>query len=443
MLCSCSSPCVAVYSLSTIVTSASPPRSPSLELPPVVRRWLSSNHPTHTNVNHPVARHRRCHTTPHHNRNDIGCAEATKRRWKNTSIMLDSNVNRIKHLQQCYTWQVKPTPGQHGYAKYYNSIKEEDPPNEETGKELNEDNDEDFNSDDYEDCHKEEDCIQDEQLDEGYENYDEDPDEDSNEECDLECEDNGYDGDAEEYQDNIVELKGKDDDSNIPAPDQPEKPEEHKDGEGDHIMHVGNSDNGEMDHEENFCDEEDYDPDSYDKPEDTIDEDVWDPFPIVPQTQYSDYDDLAEEDVDKNGDYNEDYEVLDKNPNKEEDPEHEDRQLDQEYEGHEEGDDSKYKELDEELDIGDDASFSIDDEDEADKILVLVEDNATYEETSHKRRGNGPDQQSKGLGSDNNTKDDSTTSTKDLLPLLMEYTSFPPQEVINGTISQRFGKGKT
>eukprot|EP01018_Ginkgo_biloba_P017632 Gb_02073 [translate_table: standard] len=122
----------------------------------------------------------------------------------------------------------------------------------------------------------------------------------------------------ETLEEKIVKLKGKEDDSNIPTFDQPEKPEEHEDGGGDHIIHDDDVDDGEMDHEEKFCDEEDYDPDSYDKPKDTINEDVWDPFPIVPQTQYSGYDDLAREDVDKNDDHNDDYKGSDKNPNKEE-----------------------------------------------------------------------------------------------------------------------------
>eukprot|EP01018_Ginkgo_biloba_P038862 Gb_39114 [translate_table: standard] len=235
-------------------------------------------------------------------------------------------------------------------------IKEEDPLDEETDKESDEDNDENFDSDDYEDGHKEEDCIQDKQLDKGYEGYDEDPDEDSDEECNFECEDNGYDQDVKEdcedkdkeYQtkegfpelespptsdnkdkidetleDKIVKLKGKDDDSNIPTFDQLEKPEEHEDGRGDPIIHVDDVDDGEMDCKENFCDEEDYDPDSYDKPKDTINEVVWDPFPIVSQTQYFGYNDLVGEDVDENGDRNEDYEGSDKNPNKEEDPKYE------------------------------------------------------------------------------------------------------------------------
>eukprot|EP01018_Ginkgo_biloba_P011101 Gb_14138 [translate_table: standard] len=165
-------------------------------------------------------------------------------------------------------------------AKYYNSIKEEDPPDEEMDKESDEDNDGDFNSDNYEDCHKEEDYIHDKQLNEGYENYDKDPDEDSDEECDFESEDNGHDRDAEEdhedkdeedqveegfpeleppptsdnedktdetLEDNIVELKGKDDISNIPTSNQPKKPKEHEDGEGDHIIHVDDYDDGEMD----------------------------------------------------------------------------------------------------------------------------------------------------------------------------------------------------
>eukprot|EP01018_Ginkgo_biloba_P028172 Gb_21891 [translate_table: standard] len=128
---------------------------------------------------------------------------------------------------------------------------------------------------------------------------------------DLE-EDNDEDFDKEK----IVKLKGKEDDSNIPTFDQPENPEEHEDGGGDHIIHDDDVDDGGMDHEEKFCDEEDYDLDSYDKPKDIINEDVWDPFPIIQQTQYSGYDDLAREDVDKNDDHNEDYEGSDKNPNK-------------------------------------------------------------------------------------------------------------------------------
>eukprot|EP01018_Ginkgo_biloba_P010008 Gb_08993 [translate_table: standard] len=184
--------------------------------------------------------------------------------------------------------------------------KEGDPPDEEIDKESEEDNDEDFDSDDYEDCHGEEDCVPEKKLNKGYEEYDEDLDEDSDEEYDREYEDNDYDQDVEEdcedndkeYQieegfpelespptsdnkdkidetleEKIVKLKGKEDDSNIPTFDQPEKPEEHEDGGGDHIIHDDDVDDGEMDHEENFCDEEDYDLDSYDKPKDTINED--------------------------------------------------------------------------------------------------------------------------------------------------------------------------
>eukprot|EP01018_Ginkgo_biloba_P008915 Gb_12476 [translate_table: standard] len=196
-----------------------------------------------------------------------------------------------------------------------------------------------------------------------------------------------------------VKNLGKEDDSNIPTFDQPEKPEEHEDGGGDHIIHDDDVDDGEMDHEEKFCDEEDDDPDSYDKPKDTINEDVWDPFPIVPQTQYSGYDDLAREDVDKNDDHNEDYEGSDKNPNKEEDHKHEifgeenpnenpnediskrlegkenyskdedtnDKQLDQEYEG----DDLEYKEIDHEPNISDDEGFITNNKEETDKMFIL------------------------------------------------------------------------
>eukprot|EP01018_Ginkgo_biloba_P009077 Gb_38957 [translate_table: standard] len=66
-------------------------------------------------------------------------------------------------------------------------------------------------------------------------------------------------------------------------------------------------------------------------------------------------------------------------------------QPDQEYEGHKEGDDSEYKNLNKESDIGDDEGFSIDNKDETNILLVLIEDNPTYEETSPKGRGNGPD----------------------------------------------------
>eukprot|EP01018_Ginkgo_biloba_P030925 Gb_25712 [translate_table: standard] len=332
-------------------------------------------------------------------------------------------------------------------VKYYNNIKEEDPPDEEIDKESDEDNNEDFNSDDYEDCHKEEDCIQtgntkyeepdeevitkDEQFDEGYENYDEDY---SNK-------------DLEDHEDKDEEDHVKEGFPELESP----PPREHEDGEGDHIIHVDDSDNREMDHKENFCDEEDYDPDLYDKPEDAINKDV-----------------------DVNGDRNEDYEDLDKNPNKEEDAKHEvfeeeyysntnldedpnedigeqlegkencskdedtkDGQLDQEYEDHEEGNDSKYKEPDEEPNIGDNEGLSIDNKDETDKMFALVEDNPTYEETSPKGRSNDLDQQTKELGSDDNTKDDLVTSTKDLCPLLREYTCLPPQEAIDATFSQR------
>eukprot|EP01018_Ginkgo_biloba_P021885 Gb_29900 [translate_table: standard] len=92
----------------------------------------------------------------------------------------------------------------------------------------------------------------------------------------------------EMLEDNIVKLKGKEDESNIPTFNQPKNPEEHEDGGRDHIIQDDN-------------------------------EDVCDPFPIVPQTKYSGYDDLTREDVDKNDDHNEDYEGSDKNPNKEED----------------------------------------------------------------------------------------------------------------------------
>lgn len=76
-------------------------------------------------------------------------------------------------------------------AKYYHSIKEEDPLDENMDKESHVDNDEDFNNDEDEYFHKEEDCIRDEQLDEGYEIYDEDyysekySDEDLDEEYDF------------------------------------------------------------------------------------------------------------------------------------------------------------------------------------------------------------------------------------------------------------------
>jgi len=43
-------------------------------------------------------------------------------------------------------------------------------------------------------------------------------------------------------------LKGKYDDFTIPTSDQPKNPKEHKDGEGDHIIHDDDSNNGEMDH---------------------------------------------------------------------------------------------------------------------------------------------------------------------------------------------------
>eukprot|EP01018_Ginkgo_biloba_P020530 Gb_33559 [translate_table: standard] len=245
-----------------------------------------------------------------------------------------------------------------------------------------------------------------EQLDVGYENYDEDPDEDLDEECDFECEDNGYDRDVEEdcedkdeedqAEEGFPELKSP------PTSDNEDKlmrqkPKEHEDGEGDRIIH--------------------------------------DPFPIVPQTRYSSYDDFSREDVDEYGDRNEDFEDSDKNPNKEEDPKHEvfgkeyysdknpdvypndeigeqiegkedyfededtkDEELDQEYEGHKEGDDSKYKEPDEEPDIGDDEGFSTDYKDETDRMFIQVEDNPAYEETSPKGRGNGLDQQTRELG---------------------------------------------
>eukprot|EP01018_Ginkgo_biloba_P019017 Gb_26415 [translate_table: standard] len=209
----------------------------------------------------------------------------------------------------------------------------------------------------------------------------------------------------ETLEEKIVKLKGKEDDSNIPTFDQPEKPEEHEDGGGDHIIHDDDVDDGEMDHEEKNFDEEDYDPDSYDKPKDTINEDVWDPFPIVPQTQYSGYDDLAREDVDKNDDHNEDYEGSDNNSNKEENHKYEifgeeyyydknpdenpnedigerlegkencskeedtkDKQLDQEYEG----DDLEYKEIDQEPNISDDEGFITNNKEETDKMFILI-----------------------------------------------------------------------
>eukprot|EP01018_Ginkgo_biloba_P022219 Gb_20053 [translate_table: standard] len=206
---------------------------------------------------------------------------------------------------------------------------------------------------------------------------------------------------------NIVELKGKDDDSNILTADQTEKPKEHEDGEGDHIIHIDNL-----------------------------------------ESYYFGYDDLAKEDVDKNDDHNEDYEGSNKNPNKEEDHKNEifseeyyshknpdedpnedigkrlegkencskdedtkDKQLDQEYEG----DDSEYKEIDKELDISDDEGFSPDNKDETDKVFILVEVDPAYEETSLEGGGNGLDQQTKELGLDYKTKDDSMTSTKEAI----------------------------
>eukprot|EP01018_Ginkgo_biloba_P024458 Gb_38477 [translate_table: standard] len=201
----------------------------------------------------------------------------------------------------------------------WKSIKEKDVSNEETNKESEEDNKKDFGSDDYKNCHKEEDCIQDKQLDKGYEEYDEDPNEDSDEECDLEHGVNSYDKDVEEDHEGKDEKDQTEEDYPKLEPfDRPKKPEEHKDGEEDHIIHI---DNGEMDQAENFCDEADYDPYSYDKHEDTIDEEVWDPSLIIPQTQHSGYHDFDEEDGDKNGDHNKDYIDLDKNPKEDPNPE--------------------------------------------------------------------------------------------------------------------------
>eukprot|EP01018_Ginkgo_biloba_P039954 Gb_40398 [translate_table: standard] len=144
----------------------------------------------------------------------------------------------------------------------------------------------------WEKCYVEEDCEDNDkeyQTEEGFPELESPPTSDNKDKID------------ETLEEKIVKLKGKEDDSNIPTFDQPEKPEEHEDGGGDHIIHDDDVDDGEMDHEENFCDEEDYDLDSYDKPKDTINEDVWDPFPIVPQTQYSGYDDLAREDDHSDG----------------------------------------------------------------------------------------------------------------------------------------------
>eukprot|EP01018_Ginkgo_biloba_P018143 Gb_31114 [translate_table: standard] len=356
-------------------------------------------------------------------------------------------------------------------AKQYNNNKEEYSSNEETNKKSNEDNDEYFNTDDYEDCHKEEDCIQDKQLDKRYEEYDEDPDEDSDEKYDLECEDNNNDQDVEEdcedndkeYQteegfpelespptsdnknkidemleDKIVKLKGKEDDSNILTSNQPENLEEHEDGEGDHIIHINDFDDGEIDQEENFRDEEDYGLGSYEKHEDTINDKVWDPFPIIPQIEYSGYDDFVKEGMDENGDCNENYVDLDKNPNKEEDPKHE--VFGKEYSFDKNSDVYPNDEIGKQLKRKED--YSKENDMKNGQLNQEYEDNRTYEETSPKGKGNEPDHQIKELGLDDNTKDDSMTSTKDLLPLLMGYTCLPPQEVINGTISRQFGKSK-
>eukprot|EP01018_Ginkgo_biloba_P014467 Gb_35819 [translate_table: standard] len=264
----------------------------------------------------------------------------------------------------------------------------------------------------------------DKQLDKGYEEYDED----SDEECDLECENNIYDKDIEEErEDKDEEDQTEEGYPKLEPSDQPENPVEHKEGEEDHVIHVDDSDNGEIDQEENFYDEEDYDPGSC---KGTINKKVWDPFPIIPQTQYSSYHDSDKEDMDKNGDCNKDYVESDKNPNKEEVPKHKvfskeyysDKNL--EYEGHKEGDDSEYKELDKEPDIGDNEGFSLDNKDETVRMFILVEVDPAYEETSPEGRGNGLDQQTKELGSDDNTKDDSMTSTKEDI------------------ISKRFGKSK-
>eukprot|EP01018_Ginkgo_biloba_P024817 Gb_30796 [translate_table: standard] len=160
------------------------------------------------------------------------------------------------------------------------------------------------------------------------------------------------------------------------------------------------------DQEDNFYDEEDYDPGLYDKHEGTIDEEVENSFLIIPHTQYYGYHDVDEGEVDKNGEaFGKEYysdKNLDEYPNDEigdklegredysEDKDTRDKQIEQEYEGNKEGDDSEYKELYEELDIGDDEGFNTGNKYETNRIFVLVEDDSSYEETSPKGRGNIP-----------------------------------------------------
>eukprot|EP01018_Ginkgo_biloba_P022538 Gb_14914 [translate_table: standard] len=165
-----------------------------------------------------------------------------------------------------------------------------------------------------------------------------------------------------------------------------------------HAIHVDDFDDGERDQEENFYDEEDFDPSSYGKYEGTIGEEVWDSFPIIPYTHYSSYHVINEREVDKNGKvFIKEY-YSGKNPDiypndkigkqleeKEDyskDDDTKNKQLDQDYEGQKEGDESKYKNLY----IGDDKGFITNNKKETDKIFILVEDNPAYEEASPKGR---------------------------------------------------------